>query len=348
MTSNIPVKKLLKTSLYTSILVGAVLTIAPLATMRSVSVIGFSSGILLHTLFIFFIWLINISLVYLIENYGWRKFSVYLRYILSYIICIGFIVLVSLLRILLLPNDHDRSTEHFLLIFIILGLAINTIVIIMQDLIVLKEKKAIIEVENVQLRMKNIEATNQQLKQQIHPHFLFNSLNILKTLIKRNPDKAEDYLVKLSGFLRASIASDAPNVVKLSHEIKLCIDYLEMQKMRFNEALQFTNNIPEQIQDSGFVPVFSLLPLLENAIKHNVLTSVLPLHIKIEYEDDRIITTNNLQPKLTSKINTGVGLANLTERYKILSGDEVIIRATEEMFSVSIKIIGNGNNNYRR
>ena len=152
----------------------------------------------------------------------------------------------------------------------------------------------------------------------------------------------------LSDFLRASISTDTPNMVTLKDEIKLCFDYLEMQKIRFGEALQYTIEIPEEIRHSKFVPVFSILPLLENAIKHNILTSELPLYIEIEYENERVITTNNIQPKLTIEPGTGLGLKNLCERYKIISGDEVLIRKNENEFSVSIKILNNENSNYRR
>jgi sensor histidine kinase YesM len=134
----------------------------------------------------------------------------------------------------------------------------------------------------------------------------------------------------------------------LKDEIKLCLDYLEMRKVRFGKAIQYTINIPNEIQHSSFVPVFSLLPLLENAIKHNILTNELPLHIKIEYENDRIVTTNNIQPRLSSEASTGLGLENLAERYKILSGDKIIINSSENIFSVSIKILGNENSNHRR
>ncbi len=226
MTSGIPIKKLFKTALYTSVLIGAI-AIASFAFNKSVTLIWFSKGLLFHTLFIFFIWLINISLVYLIESFRFKKFAISARYILSYVICVSLIIVT---RLLLQPfsSDEEKSTKHFLAIFVLVGFALNTIVLIIQDLILLRDKKTIVEIENAQLKIKNVEAINQQLKQQIHPHFLFNSLNTLKTLIKKHPDKAEDYLIMLSDFLRASISTDTPNIVKLKDEIKLCLDYLEM------------------------------------------------------------------------------------------------------------------------
>ncbi|MFH0866150.1 MAG: histidine kinase [Bacteroidota bacterium] len=356
MTSTIPIKKLFKTGLYTSPLIGA-LVVAPDVIVNSETLIEFSKGIVLVAFIVLFIWVINILLVYLTERNNRRKLPVYARYILSYFICFTLIITMGFLKS---SMEDEREAEHLLrhnpetmfstgIIFasLILGFVLNTIVLIIQDFILLREKKTKIELENAELKIKNAEATNQQLKQQIHPHFLFNSLNTLKTLFRKHPDKAEDYLIKLSDFLRASISSDTPNIVKLNDEIKLCIDYLEMQKMRFGEVLQYTINIPEEIQNSGYVPVFSLLPLLENAIKHNVLTNEMPLIIKTEYENGRIITSNNKQPKLSTELTTGSGLENLSERYKILSGDEIIINSSDKIFSVSIKILDNENSNHR-
>jgi two-component system, LytTR family, sensor kinase len=357
MQPTIPVKKLFRIAFFTSILMGA-LGIAPIALAHSASIVEFFRGIIQHTLVIFFIWSVNILIVYLTEKYRTGRFSVYSRYVLSYIICVA---LLSFLRVFMtpMPGEHDMEIlnhkeqempfgSHGQFVGIIMGFALNTIVLIIQDLILLREKKARIELEYAELKIKNVEATNQQLKQQIHPHFLFNSLNTLKTLIKKNPDKAEEYLIMLSDFLRASISADTPNVIKLKDEIKLCMDYLEMQKIRFGEALQYTINIPESIQNSSFVPVFSLLPLLENAVKHNSLTTEFPLHIKIEYENGWIITSNNIQAKLTIESSTGLGLENLSERYKLLSADKIITNKSETLFSVSIKILDSENSNHRR
>jgi len=112
-----------------------------------------------------------------------------------------------------------------------------------------------------------------------------------------------------------------------------------MQKIRYGEALQFYASIPEEIAQTGFVPVFSLQLLSENAIKHNALTNETPLQIKIEYNEGNITVSNNLRPKLTTETTTGLGLINLTERYKILSGDEIRIHTTAEQFSVRIKVL---------
>ena len=133
--------------------------------------------------------------------------------------------------------------------------------------------------------------------------------------------------------------------MKLSDELKFCLDYLELQKGRFGEALKYSVEIPEEVK-SGFVPVFSVQHLLENAIKHNSLTIENPLRIEVKYDNDRIIVSNNIQIKNLTEETTGRGLANLAERYRILSGDEIIFQSDDRHFSVSLKILNYEDSNH--
>jgi len=351
MKINSNLKKFLKVALYTSPLIG-ILAITPMFIIRSVSYNIYPRSVLLITLITFFAWVINISIIYFWRICEFRKESFnILRYFLSYLLSASFIMVAMRMRKIFFSEIYATSEitqSHSPYATIVMTISLNTVILIILDLILLKEKKIKIEIENTQLRLKNSEALNQRLKQQIHPHFLFNSLNTLKSLIKKTPEAAEDYLLKLSGFLRTSISTGDDNIVKVGDELKLCLDYLEMQKIRYGSALQFTIDIPEETYHIGFVPVFSLQLLSENAIKHNALTSESPLQLKIIYDKDRIIVGNNVQYKLTAETTTGLGLTNLSERYKILSGDEIIILSTETQFSVSIKVLNDENSNYRR
>ena len=234
----------------------------------------------------------------------------------------------------------------FQILIMIFGIvSINTVVLIIQDLVLLQEKKTKIESENIQLNIKNIEAANQKLKQQLQPHFLFNSLNVLKTLIRKQPDNAEAYLKRLSDFLRASVSFDNVNTVKFEEELKLSLDYIEMQKIRFKDAIHFEVSIPEEIK-VGILPIFSIQLLLENAIKHNAFTIESPLFIKLFYNDGWITVSNNIQQKIAEDSSPGMGLTNLSERYKIISGDEINIQSNDSDFSVSIKVLTNENCNH--
>jgi len=365
------IKKLFRVALYSSTLIGLI-TMGPIyAIVVSSGIITFSNILLLKlivpvvigiTFFVFLFWTINIILGYIIHKYS---FSFRVR-LWSYVI--GFLILVLLRYIVLnLHISHEilnwkihefgtniknvglisQGTHSFpYLIIALMTFSINTVVFIFYGIINMAEEKRLIEFENNQLKIKNIEASNQLLKQQLHPHFIFNSLSTLKTLIKKQPDNAENYVMRLADFLRASISMENINTFKLTEELKLCKDFLEMQKMRFGEALQYEENIPEE-NKSGYIPVFSIQLLLENAIKHNALTNESPLCIKITYNDNRIIVSNNVKSKYSSDATTGLGLANLSERYKLLSGDDIIINSSEIEFSVSIKILENEIINHR-
>jgi len=233
----------------------------------------------------------------------------------------------------------------FLLNLTLLILVINFVIITVQDYFIIYHFKSKADIEFSRLKSAQSEAANQLLRQQIHPHFLFNALNTLKSLYKINPQAGEEYLVHLSDFLRASVSSNNPRKTTLKDEIKLCIDYLQMQKIRFGESLCYNISIDNEILENGFVPPFSIQPLLENAIKHNELTKEFPLTILVKNEGDRIKVTNNLRLKSTTETSSGSGLSNLTERYRIISNDELIIENDEKTFSVSIKILSNENSN---
>ena len=195
--------------------------------------------------------------------------------------------------------------------------------------------------------MANLEAKHSQLKQQLQPHFLFNSLNVLKSLIKRFPEQAEDYLEKLSEFLRFSINANMQTLIPLKEELELVTNYLHMQQVRFGNALIFNIDIPSSFQQGGKVPVYSLQLLAENAIKHNVLTTASPLYIFItaKEENKTITVSNNLQPKPVMEETNGVGLANLSERYKLLGNYDIVITRTDNEFTVAIKVLENESSN---
>src|SRR5699024_2149692 len=141
------------------------------------------------------------------------------------------------------------------------------------------------------------------------------------------------------GFLRSGLSATNMNTVKLSEELDLSSAYLEMQKIRFQSSMAYDFHIPEKVRQVGYVPPFSIQLLLENAIKHNVMSQEKPLYIQVSCEDGWINVRNNRHKKEMTKPSNGIGLDNLAKRYQILTGDDVIIKPTEDTFSVSIKIL---------
>lgn len=258
---------------------------------------------------------------------------------------LSFLVYIIILLCYAVINNSVVSLSTFIYVFVICIL-INSIILALQSYVVIYDAKVNADIENSQLKAANADAANQLLRQQVHPHFLFNALNILKSLYRVNPKLGEEYLIRLSDFLRAAVSNNNTKLIALKEEIKLCVDYLEMQKIRFNNGLMYSVDISEEALQTGYLPSFSIQPLLENAIKHNELTEESPLHIEIKQDGNRIKTSNNLQIKNTTETSTGSGLINLSERYKLLSNDEPIIEETDKIFSVSIKILKNEDRNH--
>lgn len=242
-----------------------------------------------------------------------------------------------------IPTNYEErllSTQEMLLRLFSAGLGIHYLVFLVQNFSLTQYEKNRMEQEVLKLKSINTETTNRLLQQQIQPHFLFNALNVLKSLIKKHPEDAEKYLLRLSDFLRVSVAGSKTGIATVAEELKICNDYMQMQLIRFGNALHY-----EVIFDNSKnilnrkLPFFSLQPLLENAIKHNTLTNEEPLKITISNTDEFIVVSNNLQPKNSHESSTRNGLTNLQERYKLISGDMIIIEQSKTEFRVSLKLI---------
>jgi two-component system LytT family sensor kinase len=222
-----------------------------------------------------------------------------------------------------------------------------TFVFLIQNFTMTQYEKTRIEMQLLNLKASNVETVNLLLKQQIQPHFLFNALNTLKSLIRKKPDVAENYLIRLSDFLRASFVDHPSGMATLKDELSICYNYIEMQKVRFGETIKFEVD-SESLQgyEQFYLPVFTLQPLLENAIKHNIATLQHPLVISIYTFEGKVYIENNLQEKHFIEHSTGKGLSNLKERYRIISGDDVVIDKNDKKFVVSLKLLKDENRNY--
>lgn len=269
------------------------------------------------------------------------------RYLLSHFYSAG-ILLVSWAALFSISNIKIPF-DFKLVLFIIAGIVLaNSLILVFQDYIILLHRKAQTEIENLQLKGAVSEASLLVLKQQIHPHFLFNSLNTLKVLYEVNPEQGETYLVHLANYLRAAISENEKSISTLAAELQLCHDYMEMQRIRFGEALNYQVNINQNKALKAQLPFFSLQPLLENAIKHNELTEASPLTIHVDLLGDWIAVSNNIQPKRHKEFSTGQGLMNLAQRYKLWNGEEIKVEEMGKTFSVSIKLQHqHGDSNHR-
>ena len=176
------------------------------------------------------------------------------------------------------------------------------------------------------------------LKNQLDPHFLFNSLNVLTSLIEEDPNQAQKFTTSLSKIYRYVLEQKNKDLVSVDEELKFAKTYIQLLKMRFEDSIIF--DIPEQSFDpeAKIVPL-SLQLLLENAVKHNIVTSDRPLQIKVYEEGGMLIVSNNLQEKQVVKKSSGVGLQNIRQRYGLLTDRRVSIDKSASDFKVHIPIL---------
>ena len=184
----------------------------------------------------------------------------------------------------------------------------------------------------------NANAKFESLKNQIDPHFLFNSLNVLSSLIEENPENAQRFTTSLSKIYRYVLEQKDKELVSVEEELAFAKTYMNLLEMRFENSI--TYEIPsEGIDADAKVVPLSIQLLLENCIKHNVVSEQKPLHIKIFIKDNYLVVQNDLQKKEVLQDGRGVGLQNIISRYRILSQRKVIIEETKSNFAVQLPIL---------
>ncbi len=228
------------------------------------------------------------------------------------------------------------SNFEFLLLRFLLAFAMNFMIYLILDLVYTNEKRIRLMEENSTIKYNNLDNEYKLLKAQINPHFLFNALNISKSLVKTQPKDAEKYIVQLSEFLRRSLKNDQKSI-SLKIELENCQQYVDLQKVRFDHAFTYRVSVNEADLRKK-IPFFALITLLENAIKHNAFSEEAPLAISITAEEGFVIVKNNLKSK-NGVISTKVGLTNLNQRSKMLSGHEIIIDNDGANFLVKVKLM---------
>tara|TARA_R110002012_G_scaffold114079_2_gene260554 strand:+ start:194391 stop:195359 length:969 start_codon:yes stop_codon:yes gene_type:complete len=220
---------------------------------------------------------------------------------------------------------------------IALGLGITIIISIIYETICYFQlwKDALLESE----RLKKVEARLQyeSLKNQVNPHFLFNSLNTLSSLISVNPEKAELFVQEFSKIYRYVLEVRDKSFVPLRQELDFVDSYIFLQKIRFDDHLHFEKSIQDEKNDL-FIPPLILQNLVENCIKHNTINQRNPLKIKVEIVDGRLLVINNLQERKEDYTSTKTGLYNIEQRFKLLNGEAPKFYQENGQFIAEIKL----------
>ena len=222
--------------------------------------------------------------------------------------------------------------------YYIISLLITFVVTLIFHLIYFYKKTQENKVKEQKIIAGTATAKFESLKNQIDPHFLFNSLNVLSSLIEENPENAQRFTTSLSKIYRYVLEQKDKELVPVEEELAFAKTYMNLLKMRFENSLFY--ELPTTIinPEAKVVPL-SLQLLLENTVKHNVVSEQKPLHIRIYVDGDYLAIQNDYQKKEVLQEREGVGLQNIINRYGIISNRKVLIEQNEKTFTVKIPVL---------
>ncbi|MBA5793691.1 histidine kinase [Flavobacterium sp. xlx-214] len=214
------------------------------------------------------------------------------------------------------------------------SMTITTIVYI----VLLIRRKDKIEVNQQKTIAVKATTSFESLKNQLDPHFLFNSLNVLSALIEENPAKAQEFTVSLSKVYRYVLDQKDKNLITVEEELNFAKLYVSLLKVRFEDAILVHFSDVSIFTNYKIVPL-SLQLLLENAVKHNIISDQKPLKIEIFKEGEFIVVQNSFQKKQTFEKTSGIGLQNIINRYQLVSNEEIEILQTNEFYKVRLPLL---------
>ncbi len=281
----------------------------------------------------------------MISNYtkklNWRK-----NLKKANVISLSMYIIYGMIVCIMVPYLYDRFYWHMtgeslstdVAIKALIGISLEmTFIAVYYSTYLTKYWKKSIEA-NEELKRENLLARYEALKSQVNPHFLFNNLNTLSGMVEQKPELAIDFIKKLSDIYRYVLEQNDKEVVSITDELKFVEDYIFLSKMRFGKGLVFSSNIANY-QNIQVVPL-GIQMLVENAIKHNIISDEMPLKIEMEIADGFVIVKNNFQKK--KAINPGIepmGLETLKKRYSYLSGKAVEVFESDGKFIVKLPVI---------
>jgi sensor histidine kinase YesM len=283
----------------------------------------------------------NVSYIHYLEcKYPWRS-RLKTRLFLEIIGVLIYTELIAIAVELLFYGVRFHYHRNFLVdIFkaTVYALVLNIIFLSIYEAIYvfLQWKKALIEAEKLQ--KEHILFQYETLRSQVNPHFLFNSLNTLMAVVQKDPQQAVEFIKEFAKIYRNILDCKDKLVISLAEELALVRSFIYLQKIRFGNNLSIEYNIsPEKL--AFLVPPFSLQLLLENAIKHNIVSNKRPLHISIHDIGNYLIVSNNLQRRKDEGNSIGIGLKNLQTRYELISENTPEFLVTDNEYIAKIPLI---------
>ena len=232
-----------------------------------------------------------------------------------------------------------RVTEHFGPMFFFTAMVVGAHEVLFNFFELRRLDK-----EKEELKKANLQSQLDSLKTQVNPHFLFNSLNTLLSLISISPEKAEAFVMELSSVYRYLLQANEKTLVTLQQELKFAQSYFHLLKTRYEEGIQLQVDVNRKYLDY-LLPSLTLQLLLENAVKHNVISNTKPLVITIKIEMGKdgeevfLLVQNNLQRKAQAVVSNQMGLSNILSKFKLLNREDVLITDRDNFFTVMLPLI---------
>jgi len=301
-----------------------------------------SEGIIISILVTIAIWEGNLRLdAWLNRRYPWMGNPIrriFLQGIFSFIYSSLAMILVSYITHLIIGKEPIGGNETMILMSLILSFMISLMLLSFEvgSQFFTHWKASLTEVERY--KAESLQAQLRNLKNQVNPHFLFNNLSVLSSLVYKDPDKAVGFIDQLAKVYRYSLDSGQEELTTLRQELKFIESYIFLLKIRFESGITVVTETSSGSLDK-LLPPMAIQLLLENAIKHNEASAERPLLISIASDDDLLVVSNILQPRSQGEPSSGTGLNNIKERYRFFTGRTVEILKSEEAFTVKLPLL---------
>ena len=250
------------------------------------------------------------------------------------------VVIIAMFFTWIFPAFTGESISTYITLKLALGFAfrVNLFLHCVNAIVFFMQQNKRNELEKESLLKQTAEARFEALRNQVNPHFLFNSFNVLSSLVHKDADTASKFIEQLSIVYRYLLNNQNSKVVPLVKELEFLDAYIFLQKIRFGESLNIENELNTNGELSQVAPA-TLQMLIENAIKHNVVSRAKPLSIRLYKNGDYYIVENILQPKVVKEESTSTGLSNIRQRYEFLCHKDAVVVESNDKFVVKIPIL---------
>lgn len=330
-----PAIKISPVIIWTSSIFLGLLSSVPQLAQRDFNAAEAITNAAITAAFALLMWYFNIYMLSRKADGSRKKSISYTKLLSSLLVGLAVMLGLALIQQYILSNINFGPV---VLMIEMRGILINLIFFMFLQLLQQNYENQYVSMELERIKNDNLGAQFELLKQQVNPHFLFNSLNTLKAMVESDDKQAVDFILKLSNFYRFTLESRKLDLIHVSEEMEILNAYLFLQKARFDSGFTFESELSSDTLQT-LIPPFTLQLLVENCIKHNVVSLQRPLHIRVYEKDNQIIVENPLQPKAGEINSTGVGLKNIDLRYSHLLDKHIDIVKDEKLFQIKLPLI---------